>query len=120
MGCSVPNIVYIFILKCPLTSLSIILQRWGRSGRDRLTKAVCVLLVPSWALRPPLPLSLPALDRVKGKKTIGEPKQNLVRREKLDADLEKFINAGHGNPQGMYRVHLFLIAKHGLTASLYL
>ncbi|KAE9410023.1 P-loop containing nucleoside triphosphate hydrolase protein, partial [Gymnopus androsaceus JB14] len=44
MGCNVSDIMYIFIFKCP-KSLAIVLQQWGRAGRDRKTQATCVLLV---------------------------------------------------------------------------
>ncbi|KII94571.1 hypothetical protein PLICRDRAFT_78736, partial [Plicaturopsis crispa FD-325 SS-3] len=50
MGCNVPDVRYSIIFGCP-KSLAVIAQRWGRAGRDRLTAATCILLVPSWAFR---------------------------------------------------------------------
>ncbi|KII84369.1 hypothetical protein PLICRDRAFT_118086, partial [Plicaturopsis crispa FD-325 SS-3] len=44
MGCNVPDVRYSVIFGCP-KSLATVAQRWGRAGRDRLTKATCILLV---------------------------------------------------------------------------
>ncbi|KAF9060847.1 P-loop containing nucleoside triphosphate hydrolase protein, partial [Rhodocollybia butyracea] len=44
MGCSIPDVKYSVIFGLP-SSLSVVIQRWGRAGRDRTTPGVCLLLV---------------------------------------------------------------------------
>ncbi|KAE9386248.1 P-loop containing nucleoside triphosphate hydrolase protein, partial [Gymnopus androsaceus JB14] len=44
MGCSIPDVKYSVIFGLP-SSLSVIIQRWGRAGRDHITASVCLLLI---------------------------------------------------------------------------
>lgn len=95
MGCNVPDVRYVIVFNLP-TSLSVLAQRWGRAGRDRITMAVCVLLAPPWAFRPSVPSAPapnPVLGRLKGQvKRLLEPKSWTDRRAKLPRSLEEFIN----------------------------
>ncbi len=111
MGCNVADICYIVIIGSP-RSLSVVAQRWGCTGRDRKTLAVCILLVPRWAFRPDIPAA-PApsqgLRQLQGKKkTKLEPKCHTEQRAKLPSTLEEFINlkwiASTTNSSGMYGV----------------
>ncbi|KAH9828539.1 P-loop containing nucleoside triphosphate hydrolase protein [Rhodofomes roseus] len=75
VGCNVPDIRYIVILKCP-RSLSVVAQRWGRAGRHRTTQAVCLLLVPQWAFRPPpvaSQIAVQAVQRLRQSSTKVKP-----------------------------------------------
>lgn len=101
MGCNDSCIQYVFILNCP-KALCIVFQRWGRAGRDRVTLAVCVLLVPRWAFRPKTALALPAVTRVQGKQPGEETKAAALRRSKLDPVVERFINIGHNGANGQF------------------
>jgi superfamily II DNA helicase RecQ len=99
MGCNVADIMFVVIFGCP-RSLSIVSQRWGRAGRDRLTLGTCLLLVPTWAFRPqPLTVGA-AVQRVKGKeKAKLEPQTHTAQRSRLETSLEEFINlASHPDP----------------------
>ncbi|KAJ7586009.1 hypothetical protein C8J56DRAFT_735035, partial [Mycena floridula] len=44
MGCNVSDIKYCIVFNCP-RSFSVLAQQWGHTGRDHVTKAVCLLLV---------------------------------------------------------------------------
>ena len=98
MGCNVADIKYIVSFGAPRT-LSAVAQRWGRAGRDRVTSAVCVLIVPKWAFRPMPPMTPAAGEAIqrlkrKAKKEL-EPKSHTVARSKLNTMVEAFINVGH-------------------------
>ncbi|KAJ7274042.1 hypothetical protein C8J57DRAFT_1314365 [Mycena rebaudengoi] len=57
MGCNVPDVKITVIIgspKCP-RSLSIVVQRWGRTARRPETIGTCIFLVPKWAFRPTPP-----------------------------------------------------------------
>lgn len=93
VGCNDRNVEIVVNGDLP-ESLSSVSQRWGRAGRNFLNKALCIQLVPSWALRPDLQSVNPALARVAGasKKIPKGSKQNNTRREKLEKGLEELIN----------------------------
>ncbi len=96
MGCNVADVKFTVILGCP-KSFAAVAQHWGRAGRDRITLGTCLLLVPHWAFRPTAPLSVPAVQKAKGKsKGAAESKQNVVKRANLEEHLEQFINIGTG------------------------
>ncbi|KAJ2915312.1 hypothetical protein MD484_g5119, partial [Candolleomyces efflorescens] len=89
MGCNVPDVEFVVSFGIP-KSLGTVFQRWGRGGRDRQTKAVCILLVPSWAFRPlHVAPAIPSVQKLRG---AGEPKQDTLKRMNLADDLEHFIN----------------------------
>ncbi|KAL1948297.1 hypothetical protein VTO73DRAFT_12372 [Trametes versicolor] len=119
MGCNVPDIQYIVIINCP-KSLSVVAQRWGRAGRNRTTHALCILLVPVWALRPSVPSvphPVPALGRLKGQtKHLLEPKKHTQQRDKLPRALEEFINTGQGSRKGDAASDA-LVWRHGVRAT---
>ncbi|KAJ7572575.1 P-loop containing nucleoside triphosphate hydrolase protein, partial [Mycena floridula] len=50
MGCNVADVKNVVVFGCP-RAFAAVAQHWGRSGRDRETLAVCLLLVPPWAFR---------------------------------------------------------------------
>ncbi|KII95852.1 hypothetical protein PLICRDRAFT_170449 [Plicaturopsis crispa FD-325 SS-3] len=110
MGCNVPDVRYSIIFGCP-KSLAVVAQRWGRAGRDRLTEAVCILLVPSWAFRPAPPSLGLAVQQVRGKRKIAlESKASTKKRANLDTRLEEFINLSAASPRGCahkYLAHAF-------------
>ena len=90
MGCNVSDVKFVIIFGRP-PSFAAVIQRWGRAGRDRLTLAYCLLLMPKWAFRPRMPAVV--ARSVKGKKSVkSEPKRYAVSRAKLDPALEQFVN----------------------------
>jgi superfamily II DNA helicase RecQ len=91
MGCNVPDVEYVALFSVP-RSLSVLVQRWGRAGRDRTIKAACFLFVPGWAFRP----KEQAVNRVTktGKSKLLEPRLNTSRREKMEPSLCEVINCG--------------------------
>ncbi|KAJ3543662.1 hypothetical protein NMY22_g3064 [Coprinellus aureogranulatus] len=102
MGCNVKDVRYVISFGIP-KSVSQVFQRWGRAGRDRKTEAVCLLLVPPWALRPdPSVGSLvlaPARDkaeqkaREKAEKARQKQEQkDAEKRDALPVDVERLIN----------------------------
>lgn len=104
MGCNVADIQYIASFGIP-TSVGQVSQRWGRAGRDRVTQAVCVLLVPPWAFRPEAPPTLlPQLARVQGSGGRRQPwedtKENIIKRAKLGYKIEDIVNLKHDRPRG--------------------
>lgn len=90
MGCNVPDVEYVVSFGIP-KSVSQVFQRWGRAARNRDLRGTCLLLVPSWAMRPGLSLN-PALGRVSGSQTTAEPKQNVIRRANLAPGVEALVN----------------------------
>ncbi|KAF8962190.1 P-loop containing nucleoside triphosphate hydrolase protein, partial [Flammula alnicola] len=50
MGCNVPDVAFVGLF-CVPRSLSVLVQRWGRAGRNRNTQATCALFVQKWAFR---------------------------------------------------------------------
>ncbi|KAJ7598549.1 hypothetical protein C8J56DRAFT_712302, partial [Mycena floridula] len=44
MGCNVADVKNVVVFGCP-KAFAAVAQRWGHSGRDRMTLAVCLLLV---------------------------------------------------------------------------
>jgi superfamily II DNA helicase RecQ len=91
MGCNVPDIEYVALFSVP-RSTSVLVQRWGRAGRDRSMKATCFLFVPAWAFRPKERAISSATKT--GKARLLEPRQNTSRREKMEAKLCEVINCG--------------------------
>jgi superfamily II DNA helicase RecQ len=93
MGCNVPDIknTIIFALpRCP-KSISVVIQRWGRTARDRRISGTCQLLLPDWAFRPSL-REVPDSQK-------KEPKRSVKQRSSLQSALEKFINIRADNPE---------------------
>ncbi|KAJ7195377.1 P-loop containing nucleoside triphosphate hydrolase protein [Mycena pura] len=100
MGCNVHDVKITIIFDCP-SSLAVLSQRWGRTGRGRGTIGTCLLLVRSWAFRP-IPASHVAsaatvqqLQQLRGqKKAKLEPQGHTTSRGKIESTLEAFINSG--------------------------
>ncbi|PPQ76514.1 hypothetical protein CVT24_010875 [Panaeolus cyanescens] len=88
MGCNVTDVKYVVSFDIP-SSVGVVSQRWGRAGRDGTPGVV----------------TNPAVARLQGKKAVVEPKQNTLRRAKLDSTLEGFFNLSDNNPHGC--VHNF-------------
>ena len=89
MGCNVPDIQFVAMF-CVPRSVSVLSQRWGRAGRDRLLKATCFLFVQPWAF---CPKGVAQTTRT-GKVKPLEPKTHKIQREKLEHELENLINLG--------------------------
>lgn len=89
MGCNVPDIRFVAMF-CVPRSVSVLAQRWGRGGRDRLLEATCFLFVQPWAFRPK---GVAQTTRT-GKAKPLEPKTHKTQREKLEPELENLINLG--------------------------
>ncbi|KAJ3501033.1 hypothetical protein NMY22_g19060 [Coprinellus aureogranulatus] len=104
MGCNIKDIEVVISVGMPKT-LSSLSQRWGRVGRDRTLPAVCILLVPPWALRPLGNASMvPTVQQLqqgqkRGRKSkLAEPKAWTVKRAKLETQLEAFLNVDRAVP----------------------
>lgn len=94
MGCNVPDIqntVVFGLPHCP-KSISTVIQRWGRTGRDRTITGTCQLLVPEWAFRPEVVTGSGLLAKK------PEPKKYTRQREALQPALEKLVNARCEDP----------------------
>ncbi|KAF5329335.1 hypothetical protein D9619_009479 [Psilocybe cf. subviscida] len=96
MGCNISNVQHVISFGCP-KSLGSLIQRWGRGGRDRATQAVCQLLVPRWAFRPASSLIQQRLAQQTGK-SLNETKADTLKRAKLNATVERFINGSALTP----------------------
>lgn len=99
MGCNIPNVKYVISFGIP-KSVGTVVQRWGRAGRDRTTQGVCLLLVPKWAFRPEQSaIAAHAQQRLqRGGQKAPETKTDALKRARLDAKIETFINIGSDNP----------------------
>ncbi|KZS96884.1 P-loop containing nucleoside triphosphate hydrolase protein [Sistotremastrum niveocremeum HHB9708] len=101
MGCNVPDIDLTVVVGQSLTSLSVLVQRWGRAGRKREMKAKCVLLMPEWAFGElPSAYAVAKLKKKNGvggdvdqQKNAGPSKAALAKRAKLQYGLDDVINA---------------------------
>lgn len=113
MGCNVADVKYVVVFGCP-ESFAAVAQRWGRAGRNSTIEAVCLLLVPPWAFSAEaLAVVNDALQRVQGRpKAVGDTKQALLRRSKLDPKLEAFINI---TPQSPIRESIIYLLRPLLT-----
>ncbi|KAI0061126.1 P-loop containing nucleoside triphosphate hydrolase protein [Artomyces pyxidatus] len=49
MGCNVGDVEYVAMFNTP-SSISVLVQRWGRAARNRTINGTCLLFVPKWAL----------------------------------------------------------------------
>ena len=100
MGCNIPDVKYIISFGIP-NSVGTVTQRWGRTGHDRETDGVCLLLVPKWAFHPEKPAIAAHVQRLQHGRQKGlETKADTLRRARLDPILEAFINAGSGDVPG--------------------
>jgi superfamily II DNA helicase RecQ len=93
MGCNVPDIknTIVFALpQCP-KSISVVIQCWGRTARDRSISGTCQLLLPDWVFRP----TLRVVTAVQKK----ESKRNVKQCTSLQSALEKFINVRADDPE---------------------
>ena len=90
MGCNVPDIKHTVVFGVPKIpkSLSVVVQRWGRTARDRSMSGTCQMLLPEWVFHPK--------ETNPSKK---EPKRNVKQRESIQPVLEKFINVCTDDPQ---------------------
>lgn len=95
MGCNVPDIA-MTVVAGPVTSLSVLSQRWGRAGRGRQTAGVCIWLAPKWVWRPNLTQQP---SRGKGKK-VTENKSWAASRARMQTELEAAVNLRHNAEQG--------------------
>jgi superfamily II DNA helicase RecQ len=93
MGCNVPDVEYSIVFECP-KSLAVLVQRWGRAGRNRTGVGTCMLFVRPWAFRPAPPEVRLAVQRVRGEGKVPlEPASHTMSRAKLEQNLEEFINS---------------------------
>ncbi|KAF8184132.1 P-loop containing nucleoside triphosphate hydrolase protein [Mycena galopus ATCC 62051] len=94
MGCNVPDIDYSIVFERP-RSLAVLVQRWGRAGRNRTGIGTCLFFVQPWAYRPAPPEVGLAVHRLKGEDKIAiESQSQKASRGKLEPNLEAFINSG--------------------------
>jgi superfamily II DNA/RNA helicase len=101
MGCNVPDVEYSIVFECP-KSLAVLVQRWGRAGRNRTGIGTCMFFVQPWAYRPAPPEVGLAVQRLKGEdKIVIESQSQKASRGKLESNLEAFINSG-ASSEGTY------------------
>ena len=79
--------------------LALLLNAWGRAGRDRTTDGVCLLLVPKWAFRSDK-TAVAAQVLQRGRQKAPETKTDTLKCARLDARLEAFLNIGSSEPPG--------------------
>ncbi len=93
MGCNKCNVQWVVNIGVTKSLLGLG-QHFGRAGRNPLIKGKCAVLVPPWSIRPLPDVLNPMLARVRGKGRVKqtEAKRDTLRREKLNPDLEEFIN----------------------------
>lgn len=89
MGCNIPDIKHTVIFGVPQMpkSLSVVVQRCGRTARNRGLSGMCQILLLEWAFRPD------------PKSTKAEMKRHTKQREAMQTALENFVNAQAVNPQ---------------------
>jgi superfamily II DNA helicase RecQ len=93
MGCNVPDVDYSIVFECP-KSLAVLVQRWGRAGRNRTGVGTCMVFVRPGAFRPAPPEVGLAVQRVRGEgKIVIEPVSHTTSRGKLEQNLEAFLNS---------------------------
>ncbi|KAJ7722837.1 P-loop containing nucleoside triphosphate hydrolase protein [Mycena metata] len=100
MGCNVPDVEYSIVFESP-KSLGVLVQRWGRAGRNRTGVGTCMVFVRSWAYRPAPPEVGLAVQRVRGQgKVLLEPVSHTTSRGKMERNLEAFINSALSTDRG--------------------
>jgi hypothetical protein len=117
MGCNVPDVDYSIVFECP-RSLAVLVQRWGRAGRNRTGIGTCMFFVQPWAYRPAPPAVGLAVQRVKGEeKLVIELQSHTVSRGKLERNLEAFINSASSTECEYFPTPLATLINNAVACS---
>ncbi|KAF8139259.1 P-loop containing nucleoside triphosphate hydrolase protein [Mycena galopus ATCC 62051] len=88
MGCNVPDVQYSIVFECP-RSLAVLVQRWGRAGRNKTGIGTCMFFAQPWAYRPAPPEVGLVVQRLKGKRSWVSNHSPTRRREESSSPISR-------------------------------